>query len=338
MTNKTPATSPLIANPISPISHTQSPIPHINSASPSSPVAHRLLPKYHMLMEMAAGDFNLKTDKSEIDDELMQLQKLLQLIATQLRENIYYKGYITSHFALQYLVQNTFVLNTKFIIKSYNSHSEKSLNLEPDFLQNLKFENILSVRSKNLWKMITEEIISNRLFHKTIQLEYQIGSGSIIPTFSTVTRLLHSNKIIISSLSIVLENDTQINPTLLNIHNKNHSKSNNDSLLITDIYEFILHNLDSPLPSLKDLAKRFATNEHKLKDGFKHFFQTSIYKFYNDERLKRAHLLIQQTKLPLKNIADMSGFNLYSNFSKAFKKQFSYSPSQVKRYIYQKKL
>ncbi|WP_318643123.1 hypothetical protein [Flavobacterium ardleyense] len=121
-------------------------------------------------MEMVVGHFTIKTHKFEMDDELMQLQKLLQLIATQLRENIYYKGYITSQFALQYLVQNTFVLNSNFIIKSYNSHSEKSLNLEPDFLQNLKFENILSVRSKNLWEMITEEIISNRFFCKKIQL------------------------------------------------------------------------------------------------------------------------------------------------------------------------
>ncbi|WP_406600254.1 helix-turn-helix domain-containing protein [Flavobacterium ardleyense] len=106
--------------------------------------------------------------------------------------------------------------------------------------------------------------------------------------------------------------------------------------MITDIYEFLLLNLNSPLPSLKNLAKKFATNEHKLKDGFKHFFQTSIYKFYNDEKLNRVHLLIQQTKLPLKNFADMSGFNLYSNFSKAFKKQFLYPPSQVKRFNYLK--
>ena len=68
-----------------------------------------------------------------------------------------------------------------------------------------------------------------------------------------------------------------------------------------------------------------------LKDGFRHFFKTSIYQFYNDERLKRAHLLIQQTNIPLKTIAYMTGFNIYTNFSKAFKKRFSYAPNVLQR-------
>ena len=311
----------------------QTPYSFCQASNSYSQSTTNLSPIYHMLMEMAGGNFSLKIDTSEIDDELQQLEKLIQLIAAELRKKIYYKGFITSHFALQYLVQNTFVLNKSFIIKSYNSHAEKSLNLEPDFLQDYKFENILSKSSKLLWEIISKEINSNRLFHKTIQLEYQIKSAPIIPTFSTITRLLHSNKIIISSLSIVLENDTQVNHILLNLHHKNESTVRHDNLLINNIYQYILSNLDSPLPSLKDLAAKFATNEHKLKQGFKHYFQTSVYKFYNDERLKRAHLLIQQTKLPLKNIADKSGFNIYSNFSKAFKKQFSYSPisSQTKQ-------
>ena len=89
--------------------------------------------------------------------------------------------------------------------------------------------------------------------------------------------------------------------------------------------------LEEPLPTLKELSKLFGTNEFKLKDGFRHFFKTSIYKFYTEERLKQAHVLIQQTDFPLKEIAYMSGFNDYTNFSKAFKKQYHYPPSDLKR-------
>jgi len=89
--------------------------------------------------------------------------------------------------------------------------------------------------------------------------------------------------------------------------------------------------LEQPLPTLKELSSLFKTNEFKLKDSFRHFFKTSIYQFYNEERLKRAHLLIQQSDFTLKAIAIMSGFNNYITFSKAFKKRFGYAPSVVKR-------
>lgn len=41
--------------------------------------------------------------------------------------------------------------------------------------------------------------------------------------------------------------------------------------------------------------------------------------------------MIQQTKIPLKGIAIMNGFNTYLNFYKAFKKRFKYAPSDVER-------
>jgi transcriptional regulator GlxA family with amidase domain len=75
----------------------------------------------------------------------------------------------------------------------------------------------------------------------------------------------------------------------------------------------------------------FDTNVYKLKQGFREFFKTSIYNFYHEERLKRAHLMIQQTKIPLKEIALMNGFNTYLNFYKAFRKRYQYSPSEVER-------
>jgi AraC-like DNA-binding protein len=104
-----------------------------------------------------------------------------------------------------------------------------------------------------------------------------------------------------------------------------------DALLIQKLYDYILAHLEEPLPSLKILSAKFGTNEHKLKDGFRHFFKTSIYQFYNDERLKRAYFMIEHTVIPLKNISGMNGFNNYPNFSKSFKKRFGFPPYELKR-------
>lgn len=111
----------------------------------------------------------------------------------------------------------------------------------------------------------------------------------------------------------------------------NASQAQVDEILALNLYQYILNHLEEPLPTTRELSKMFNTNEFKLKDTFRHFFKTSIYQFYNDERLKRAYLLIEQTAVPLKEVALISGFNDYINFYKAFKKKFSLTPSEVTR-------
>ncbi|WP_162127508.1 helix-turn-helix domain-containing protein [Flavobacterium phycosphaerae] len=101
--------------------------------------------------------------------------------------------------------------------------------------------------------------------------------------------------------------------------------------LIQKVQEYILTHLDEELPSSKELAQMFGTNEFTLKQSFRNWSKTSIYQFYNDERLKKAHLIIEQTRVPLTKIALLSGFNNYTNFYKAFKKKYGVSPADVKR-------
>lgn len=284
-----------------------------------------------MLFEMAAGNFNFRIEKTGVDDELEGLIVLVNMVAEELRSNIFHNGFINSHFTFQYLIQNTFILNQEFIIKNYNLDLANILGFVNDELFDTPFSNFLSDESVNVWNLICGPVIWDVKFHKTMQLTFRSKSGLLIPAFCTITRLLHSSKILISSVNIVVNESLSINPVLLNAKKPLQAPSRYDAKLIQQLYDYILQNLDSPLPSVKELSAKFATNEHKLKYGFRHFFKTSIYQFYNDERLKRAHLLIQQTGLPLKAIAFMTGFNIYANFSKAFKKRFSYAPNIIQR-------
>lgn len=105
------------------------------------------------------------------------------------------------------------------------------------------------------------------------------------------------------------------------------------SELIQKVQDYIVNHLEENLPSTKALAQMFGTNEFTLKQNFRELFKTSVYQYYNDERLKKAHLLIQQTALPLANVALLSGFNNYTNFFKAFKKKYDQSPSDIARKI-----
>lgn len=111
----------------------------------------------------------------------------------------------------------------------------------------------------------------------------------------------------------------------------NASEYNEPVILIQKVQEYILSHLDDNLPSSKELAQMFGTNEFTLKQHFRTLSKTSIYQFYNDERLKKAHLLIEQTVTPLTKIALLSGFNNYTNFFKAFKKKYKIPPSDIIR-------
>jgi transcriptional regulator GlxA family with amidase domain len=109
--------------------------------------------------------------------------------------------------------------------------------------------------------------------------------------------------------------------------------SGNDpaTVIIQKVQDYILNNLEEPLPTTKELSKMFGTNEFTLKENFRNILKTSIYQFYNDERLKKAHFLIQHTSIPLKEISFLCGFNDYTNFFKAFKKKYNYTPSDLSR-------
>ncbi len=286
-----------------------------------------------MLLQMGKGNFMHQIQRSGEDDNLEILTVLVNMLAEEMNGFISHKGYVNPHHTNKYLVQTTFILNEYFVIKSFNSEVPVQFGFTPEDLYNQKFSTILSDESLSSWNYVTAELSRNLKHHLTSQLTYITKKQLLIPSFCTVTRLLQNKDILVSSVNNVIEET--ILPTILVSDIDNDKPEGiyrmSDIRLIQKVYDYILDNLDKPLPNLTALSKIFGTNEYKLKYGFKYLFKTSIYQFYNTKRLKKAHLLIQETTIQLKEIALMSGFSTYPNFSKAFKKQFGYSPNDIKR-------
>lgn len=103
--------------------------------------------------------------------------------------------------------------------------------------------------------------------------------------------------------------------------------------MVQKVQEYIVSHIEEPLPSAKELASMLETNEFTLKDNFRKHLHTSIYQCYNEERLKKAYSLIEKTRIPLKEIAFLCGFNDYTNFFKAFRKKYKCNPSGLVRNI-----
>lgn len=285
-----------------------------------------------MLFEMASGNLQFQIANLDEEDEIDQIAHKLNEIASNIKNTFHKIGHVIPQFTYQNLVQHTFILDKEFYILSFSSSVLDTLKLSQQELSKLKFSKIIAKQSINDWKTIENEIVTNNIFHITLQLHLLDKNNQIYPSYFTISSLLNSNKIVISGITTNIEDYTNYNIANNNLAS---SKKIDSNTIVQNVYDYIMNHLEEPLPSVNELAKMFGTNDFRLKAEFRKHFNISIYKCYTNERLKRATYLIKRTNIPLKEIAFISGFNDYNNFSKAFKKKYNYVPSELQRSLHE---
>lgn len=111
--------------------------------------------------------------------------------------------------------------------------------------------------------------------------------------------------------------------------NKNLLKVNASELeKIILAQEILLSDLENP-PSLTELAYKIGTNTNKLKKEFKAQFGVPVFKYLQNERLKKAYKLIKNEQKSIQEAAWAVGYDSLGSFSNAFEKKFGYRPSQA---------
>lgn len=275
---------------------------------------------------MASGNFSQRIPRTGEDDELETLIVLVNMAAEEMEETLFPNGYINTHHLQDNPTSISFIVDDNFIIKQCSPDIHNLLDYSISSLENKAFVSVLNKQSAEHFERLQKSIAANEKT-SSLSLTYFTADKRTIPSlFSSVSKLSKDDHFIIHSIISPLTDTDESNSTLILPKTRRA-----DAKLMQQVYDYILANLETSLPSIKELSRMFGTNEYKLKEGFRYFFNTSIYQFYNDERLKRVRLLIEQTNIPLKQIAYMNGFNNYPNFSKAFKKKYGYPPTDLKR-------
>ncbi|WP_228413564.1 helix-turn-helix domain-containing protein [Chryseobacterium sp. CH21] len=95
------------------------------------------------------------------------------------------------------------------------------------------------------------------------------------------------------------------------------------------VREYILTNLNSE-SSLIELAHLVGTNEFTLKKGFKELFGTTVFGFWNDNKMKQAKKMLLNCDLSISEISDRIGYKNPRHFSAAFKRKFNILPSKFR--------
>lgn len=92
----------------------------------------------------------------------------------------------------------------------------------------------------------------------------------------------------------------------------------------------LLDNMLNP-PSIKDLSRKSALNEFKLKKGFKQLFGNTAYGLLQEYRLKKAKELLESSEVNINEAAILVGYKSGSHFSKIFKEKFGVLASDIMR-------
>jgi AraC family transcriptional regulator len=97
---------------------------------------------------------------------------------------------------------------------------------------------------------------------------------------------------------------------------------------ITRAREILLSQIGEPL-TIKALSRKVAINECYLKKGFKEMFGTTIFDFYQGQRMEHARYLLYEKGLSVTEVSVMLGYSSISHFSTAFKKHTGLKPCEL---------
>ncbi|HET7898750.1 MAG TPA: AraC family transcriptional regulator, partial [Flavisolibacter sp.] len=92
--------------------------------------------------------------------------------------------------------------------------------------------------------------------------------------------------------------------------------------------DILLQQLGEPI-TIKQLSRKVAMNECYLKKGFKEMYGTTIFEFYQNQRMEHAKYLLYEKALSVTDVSSQLGYSSISHFSTAFKKHTGLKPCEL---------
>lgn len=92
--------------------------------------------------------------------------------------------------------------------------------------------------------------------------------------------------------------------------------------------EVLIEHIGEPI-TIKALSRKVAINECYLKKGFKEMFGTTIFEFYQGQRMEHAKYLLYEKGVSVTEVSLLLGYSSISHFSTAFKKHTGLKPCEL---------
>lgn len=92
--------------------------------------------------------------------------------------------------------------------------------------------------------------------------------------------------------------------------------------------QILLDQIGEPI-TIKTLSRKVGMNECYLKKGFRELFGTTIFEFYQSQRMEHAKYLLYEKGLTVTEVSVLLGYSSISHFSTAFKKHTGLKPCEL---------
>jgi len=92
--------------------------------------------------------------------------------------------------------------------------------------------------------------------------------------------------------------------------------------------EILIQHIGEPL-TIRELSRKAAINECYLKKGFKEMYGTTIFDFFQSQRMEHAKYLLYEKGLTVTEVSSSLGYSSISHFSTAFKKHTGLKPCEL---------
>ena len=187
---------------------------------------------------------------------------------------------------------------TQKLFKNFKTYGNYSFSFIKDVYYNLVIITINYYKTKNI------EIYN---IHK---------SENLLSTILSFNNIYELNDFLWEKLNLIFDSDL----------NKNKI-----SEPIEKIIEFIDNNYTNPNFSLDEVSKNTYLSSSYICVIFKDFMGITLNKYVNELRINKAKELLKDNNIKLKDIAIKTGYSDGNYFTKIFKKETGYNPSDYRR-------
>jgi AraC-like DNA-binding protein len=122
--------------------------------------------------------------------------------------------------------------------------------------------------------------------------------------------------------------DCMLGEKELDVVNCKFLANEDDREKIVKAREVLIQQIGEPI-TIKELSRKVAMNECYLKKGFKEMFGTTIFDFYQSQRMEHARYLLYEKGLSVTDVSLMLGYSSISHFSTAFKRHTGLKPCEL---------
>lgn len=306
-----------------------------------------------VLMEMGAGRFFYRIERSSKSDNVEALISVINMMGEEIEEALVHQEYVNINETIKHVVLMNFQIDSNGMIQSVNQEACEILFYRLEEIVGQAFMSLLDIESISKWNEYWFKLLEKKSVSISLNVTFKTKKGLLIPSACYINRLKgkvdgEENFIITvvkhSKKQVELE-DYLIGKTdnVKKGFNENLSKNSSlskkqkvrlnseDIKKVRAARDFLFDNLDKQLPPLRELALEFGTNTFKLKYGFKELYGISVFRFLRNERMRKAKILVQGGNRSFKTIAHLCGFQSVPTFTNTFKSEFGHTPTELRK-------